>query len=34
MHEEDGALITKIGETAYEYERVYHGCSQCVLAAL
>ena len=27
-------LVAKIGKTAYEYERVYHGCSQCVLAAL
>ena len=27
-------LVTRIGETAYEYERVYHGCSQCALAAL
>jgi len=26
--------VAKIGKTAYEYERVYHGCSQCVLAAL
>ena len=27
-------LAAKIGKTAYEYERAYHGCSQCVLAAL
>lgn len=27
-------LIARIGETAYEYERSYHGCSQCVLRAL
>jgi C_GCAxxG_C_C family probable redox protein len=27
-------LLVKIGETAYENEKVYHGCSQCVLAAL
>ena len=27
-------VVAKIGKTAYEYERVYHGCSQCVLAAL
>jgi C_GCAxxG_C_C family probable redox protein len=28
------ALVARIGETAYVYERTYHGCSQCVLAAL
>lgn len=27
-------LVSKIGQTAYEYEKVYHGCSQCVLRAL
>jgi C_GCAxxG_C_C family probable redox protein len=27
-------LVTQIGKTAHEYERVYHGCSQCVLAAV
>ena len=27
-------LVTQIGKTAYEHERVYHGCSQCVLSAL
>jgi C_GCAxxG_C_C family probable redox protein len=27
-------LPAKIGEVAYVYERTYHGCSQCVLAAL
>ena len=27
-------LVAKIGKTAEEYERAYHGCSQCVLAAL
>ncbi len=27
-------LITTIGETAYVYERTYHGCSQAVLGAL
>jgi C_GCAxxG_C_C family probable redox protein len=30
----DSDLAATIGKTAYEYERVYHGCSQCVLAAL
>jgi C_GCAxxG_C_C family probable redox protein len=34
MDEVRGQLVAKIGETAYEYEKVYHGCSQCVLAAL
>ncbi len=28
------ALVARIGETAYVYERAYHGCSQCVLGAL
>jgi C_GCAxxG_C_C family probable redox protein len=28
------ALVDRIGETAYVYERAYHGCSQCVLGAL
>jgi C_GCAxxG_C_C family probable redox protein len=27
-------LITTIREKAYVYERTYHGCSQCVVAAL
>jgi C_GCAxxG_C_C family probable redox protein len=27
-------LLEKIGKTAHNYERVYHGCSQCVLKAL
>ena len=27
-------LLEKIEKTAYNYERVYHGCSQCVLKAL
>ena len=27
-------LVGQIGKTAYDYEQVYHGCSQCVLAAL
>jgi C_GCAxxG_C_C family probable redox protein len=30
----DRELIEKVGNTAYEYERVYHGCSQCTLKAL
>jgi len=27
-------LLKRIEETAYEYEKKYHGCSQCVLRAL
>jgi len=27
-------LLNRIEETAYSYERDYHGCSQCVLLAL
>ncbi|MEM2533445.1 MAG: C-GCAxxG-C-C family protein [Candidatus Nezhaarchaeales archaeon] len=27
-------LIEKIGRAAYYYEKIYHGCSQCVLKAL
>lgn len=27
-------LLEKIEKTAYNYEKVYHGCSQCVLKAL
>jgi len=27
-------LLEKIEKTAYNYEKVYHGCSQCVLRAL
>lgn len=27
-------LVAKAAEAAYVYERTYHGCSQCVLAAL
>ncbi|MEM3703368.1 MAG: C-GCAxxG-C-C family protein [Candidatus Bathyarchaeia archaeon] len=27
-------LVEKIGKSAYEYEKIYHGCSQCVLKAL
>ncbi|MBI3988729.1 MAG: C_GCAxxG_C_C family protein [candidate division NC10 bacterium] len=34
MSESHANLVTKIGEAAYEYERTYHGCSQCVLRAL
>jgi C_GCAxxG_C_C family probable redox protein len=34
MGEGAAGLMTKIGEKAYVYERTYHGCSQCVLAAL
>lgn len=34
MSEGRADLVTKIKETAYEHERVYHGCSQCVLSAL
>jgi C_GCAxxG_C_C family probable redox protein len=33
----DGAhadLVVRAAEAAYVYERAYHGCSQCVLAAL
>jgi C_GCAxxG_C_C family probable redox protein len=33
----DGAhadLVVRAAEAAYIYERTYHGCSQCVLAAL
>jgi C_GCAxxG_C_C family probable redox protein len=30
----DRKLIEEVGNTAYEYEKVYHGCSQCVLKAL
>jgi len=29
-----GELLNRIEETAYSYERDYHGCSQCVLLAL
>ena len=34
MDEVQAQLVAKIGEAAYVYERTYHGCSQCVLAAL
>jgi len=27
-------LLDEIGRTAHNYEKTYHGCSQCVLAAL
>ena len=31
---DDSKLIEKAGNAAYEYEKTYHGCSQCVLKAL
>lgn len=34
MNEGHTHIVAKIGEAAYVYERTYHGCSQCVLAAL
>ncbi len=34
MDESRAQLVAKIGEAAYVYERTYHGCSQCVLAAI
>lgn len=34
MNKVHADLVAKIGEAAYVYERTYHGCSQCVLAAL
>lgn len=30
----DSEFIEGVGNTAYEYEKTYHGCSQCVLKAL
>ena len=30
----DRELLENIGNTAYNYEKEYHGCSQCVLRAL
>lgn len=29
-----GKIVEEVGRTAYELERIYHGCSQCVLKAL
>jgi len=34
MNKVDADLVAKIGEAAYAYEKIYHGCSQCVLAPL
>ena len=31
---DDSGLIEKAGTRAYEYEKTYHGCAQCVLGAL
>ncbi len=27
-------ILEKIEKTAYEYEKIYHGCSQCTLKAI
>jgi len=34
MNKTHANLVAKTGQAAYEYERDYHGCSQCVIAAL
>src|SRR4030042_7102056 len=28
------ALLKRVEESAYDYEKAYHGCSQCVLQAI
>jgi len=30
----DSSLIEEVGNTAYEYEKVYYGCFHCALKAL
>jgi C_GCAxxG_C_C family probable redox protein len=34
VNDPQALLIARVAETAYVYERAYHGCSQCVLGAL